>query len=196
MDTYLSSLVGKRSWFLRSAGLNFYLVSINIPYIWPYYAPFKAFHGSYCVKHFRDPDVEFSKCEGCGIYAYKLDCININEIKGGLFGKVNLWGKCIEHELGYRVEYAYPSEILKTCCVTCQQYSLPSVSIFTKCEKYYSITTYPLQRNPLDTILYRIFCSHECVFRWFGDELISNVEIIDTYEILNSLESSYGVIVR
>ena len=62
---------------------------------------------------------------GCGIYAAKTASACADFLKGSyspsqvrgagvvhrVIGKVALWGKVIEGELGWRAEYAYPAEI-------------------------------------------------------------------------------------
>ena len=53
----------------------------------------------------------------CGIYAYKEKPRLLREIRhiySGLrlvYGEVNLWGKVIEHEDGYRAQFAYPKRL-------------------------------------------------------------------------------------
>lgn len=42
---------------------------------------------------------------GCGCYACQL------QWNGTVWGTVSLWGKVIEHKLGYRAQYAYPKEL-------------------------------------------------------------------------------------
>lgn len=53
---------------------------------------------------------------GCGLYAYRLRTPvgpEFNYAKGDLWdrwagGRVALWGRLLEHQAGYRAEYAYP----------------------------------------------------------------------------------------
>jgi hypothetical protein len=50
----------------------------------------------------------------CGIYATKT----FDHFRGagyeryGIHGEVNLWGKIVEHELGYRAQFAYPRNLV------------------------------------------------------------------------------------
>jgi hypothetical protein len=53
----------------------------------------------------------------CGIYAYKEKPRLLREIgktNSGLrlvYGEINLWGKVIEHEDGYRAQFGYPKRL-------------------------------------------------------------------------------------
>ena len=53
----------------------------------------------------------------CGIYAYKEKPRLLGEIRNiysGLrlvYGEINLWGKVIEHEDGYRAQFGYPKRL-------------------------------------------------------------------------------------
>ena len=53
----------------------------------------------------------------CGIYAYKEKPRLLREIRNiysGLrlvYGEINLWGKVIEHEDGYRAQFGYPKRL-------------------------------------------------------------------------------------
>ena len=53
----------------------------------------------------------------CGIYAYKEKPRLLREIRSiysGLrlvYGEINLWGKVIEHEDGYRAQFGYPKRL-------------------------------------------------------------------------------------
>ena len=53
----------------------------------------------------------------CGIYAYKekprllREIRNINSGLRLVYGEINLWGKVIEHEDGYRAQFGYPKRL-------------------------------------------------------------------------------------
>ncbi|KKL74741.1 hypothetical protein LCGC14_2061860 [marine sediment metagenome] len=51
-----------------------------------------------------------SQCSGvkCGIYGLKERIMPYDWAIGEIVGEVYLWGLIVEHELGYRAEYAYP----------------------------------------------------------------------------------------
>ena|SRR5271157_2389264 len=54
---------------------------------------------------------------GFKAYNYEVNVhkpFNENPVSYIVFGKVYLWGKIIEHELGFRAQYAYPSGIYWT----------------------------------------------------------------------------------
>ena len=50
---------------------------------------------------------------GPGIYAYKSRPVNNGDWSWTVFGRVALWGKIVEHEDGYRAQFAYPIEFLE-----------------------------------------------------------------------------------
>jgi len=53
----------------------------------------------------------------CGIYAYKEKPRLLREIRNSIsglrlvYGEINLWGKVIEHEDGYRAQFGYPKRL-------------------------------------------------------------------------------------
>ncbi len=52
---------------------------------------------------------------GCGIYAFKTPADLIYEAIGlRIVGTVYLWGRIIEHEHGYRAQYAYPASFVSS----------------------------------------------------------------------------------
>lgn len=56
---------------------------------------------------------------GCGIYAYKdrgdaFTQENAPSMKTHIFGEVWLWGRIVEHQGGYRAQYAYPKAFVRT----------------------------------------------------------------------------------
>lgn len=67
--------------------------------------------------HAHDAPVE--GC-GCGVYAAKnfQHLVNIKYVGPdtdyGVHGEVYLWGKIIDHELGYRAQFAYPKNLIFT----------------------------------------------------------------------------------
>ena len=68
--------------------------------------------GAYNTDDFCRRNVPNEACS-CGIYGAKSLDELVNEYKLSIgdhtiLGKVALWGKIIEHERGYRAEFAYP----------------------------------------------------------------------------------------
>ncbi len=56
---------------------------------------------------------------GCGIYAYKKQQDaewgeNRPETDNHIWGEVWLWGRVVEHQTGYRAQYAYPKSLVDT----------------------------------------------------------------------------------
>ena len=50
---------------------------------------------------------------GPGIHAYKSRPEDNGKWSWSMFGRVALWGKVIEHEYGYRAQFAYPIKFLE-----------------------------------------------------------------------------------
>jgi hypothetical protein len=67
-------------------------------------------------KHHSEQTAPHLTCT-CGIYAYKEKTRLLREIRtiySGLrlvYGEINLWGKVIEHEDGYRAQFGYPRRL-------------------------------------------------------------------------------------
>jgi hypothetical protein len=101
---------------------------------WPPYEPFVARCGAVSCKgageHVRDGRFVSAPVYGCdcGIYAVKtsdaalervlmdrhVHALRLEHLKGPVgcaWGAVKIWGRVIEHESGYRAEFAYPSHL-------------------------------------------------------------------------------------
>jgi hypothetical protein len=101
---YARPLVGWRAWRVCTAPIC--LLSFNYVY-WPPRKPSQAV----CVACYPPgsghlaPDQD---CE-CGIYAWKRAPRKPDP--GFAYGRVGLWGLVVEHEFGYRAQFAYPLEV-------------------------------------------------------------------------------------
>lgn len=126
---YCMPLTGYRAWSVTEAGL---LMGCSHQAPWPPHAAMQAqchtatyFNGfgGYGTPH-MDADEHWIPAPaphcGCGIYAYKSDeeldeCRQPSSYLGGhdvrVWGTVHLWGRVIEHEDGFRAEYAYPAAL-------------------------------------------------------------------------------------
>ncbi len=51
----------------------------------------------------------------CGLYATRSEELLRRTRNPAVVGTVALWGRVIEHELGYRAEYAYPQRLQLVC---------------------------------------------------------------------------------
>lgn len=87
----LGEIIGWRGWRLTFEG---FLHSMSADVLW---APGEPMHGN--VKAWTDHN---------GVYAYKHARDFLKKHSSGLavYGKVAMWGRVIEHELGYRAEWA------------------------------------------------------------------------------------------
>ena len=71
-----------------------------------------------CLRRLGDDDHEPPHWEcSCGLYAAKKPTDAI----GNIIGTVAMWGRYVEHERGWRAEYAYPKSVTKLKCSECSQ---------------------------------------------------------------------------
>lgn len=90
-DFIVGEIIAWRGWRVRRDG---FLQSMSADAVWP---PDEPMDGN--VKSLKDH---------CGVYAYKKakDFLASHSDTLDIYGRVALWGDVIEHELGYRAEYA------------------------------------------------------------------------------------------
>jgi hypothetical protein len=119
------ALIGWRSWrvlpFETLEGVPTYRLCASgtrgIPKVWPPGQAVEAVCSDFASQHEAPwPDHE------CGIYAYGepelaqehlTTFVNGNRkaLAGWAFGRVALWGRVVEHEHGWRAQFAYPFEV-------------------------------------------------------------------------------------
>jgi hypothetical protein len=123
--TYLEPIVGWRCWRvlpmqMLSEGERYRLCAAGtngFPKVWEPRSAVVAQCASFGSRH-EAPH----RSHECGIYAYESQAegeamfANLWGWNAGpgiiwAFGRVSLWGRVIEHELGWRAQYAYPYEI-------------------------------------------------------------------------------------
>jgi hypothetical protein len=101
---YISPIVGYRVWDWDATGLR----SLNSE---------RWFPGRALTAKCRTIDHE-SPADGCscGVYAAKnyqhLQKISSSCVDDVVHGEVYLWGKVVEHDLGYRAQFAYPKSLV------------------------------------------------------------------------------------
>lgn len=126
---FAEALVGLRLWYFGQGEPELRSLGDRPP--WPagraavavcYHLPSRMNQGEY--RDFQPHPAPQRRC-GCGIYALKAQEA-VCELRRSyahrwsaaaalatfVSGEVSLWGKLIEHEGGYRAEYAYPRRIL------------------------------------------------------------------------------------
>src|SRR5580693_1870824 len=104
-----SPVIGWRAWNPYHAGATRLLHSISIRAVWlPGEVMAAGCAGGLCA---QPPALECA----CGVYAFRDSKLLVSALHqhdfGGLqvvLGEVFLWGKVIEHEDGYRAQFAYP----------------------------------------------------------------------------------------
>ena len=101
-------VVAFRGWNLKSDGQKYLLESPQRHHLWIPNQPNKA------VKHTTDCPVGYCLC---GFYATK----DKRGAMGRIIGTVEMWGRYVEHELGWRTEYAYPKSVVGLVCDSCLQ---------------------------------------------------------------------------
>lgn len=64
-------------------------------------------------RHAGIPEIDCS----CGLYGTDRDEVLRRTRSPAVLGRVALWGRIVEHALGYRAEYAYPQRLRLVCFV-------------------------------------------------------------------------------
>ena len=105
---YISPIVGHRVWRWDAIGLK----SLNNKR-WLPRQPLAAKCGAGTAHDAHEPP--HLDCT-CGVYASKnLEHLRkIGLDRHGVIGEVNLWGKLVEHEQGFRAQFAYPKSLVLT----------------------------------------------------------------------------------
>ena len=96
-------VIAWRAWKVYRIGSKPILQSVVAKTLWPWGEPLEA-----------DGFGKQQGTHGRGIYAAKTKIGGVeatSDWKGCVFGKVALWGKVIEHERGYRAQFAYPQHL-------------------------------------------------------------------------------------
>lgn len=110
---YIEPIIGYRSWRLEKVDPYIIRSSAN-SHVWKA----KEIIQAEC-KELKSPHLYHSYC---GIYSNKQS-ISLLPYIGAIFGRINgtvyQWGHIIEHEHGYRSEYAYPRSFDAVSCGRC-----------------------------------------------------------------------------
>ena len=108
-STTTEAIIGYRVWEVRPAGRFAFLESVTQRTPWPVGEALKA----HCISEY--PGVNSHN----GLYAFKRRHTEAEyrasygtEKTMLVYGTVALWGRVIEHQEGYRAEYAYPQSIV------------------------------------------------------------------------------------
>ena len=140
--TFLNYKTGYRLWNVgRRSPLSplkeFFLGSVTIT--GPNW-PFSEKSESRCFRYLEHNSPVFD-CK-CGIHAFsKMEYMKDNWIrKGCIYGKVALWGRLIEHENGFRSQFAYPISIEGFKCFRCGKFfTLKKLLHFQELDFYYNL---------------------------------------------------------
>jgi hypothetical protein len=98
------AIIAWRAWKIGSAGTRTLLKSVVVDVLWPSCEPLEA----------EDLPPVGSVTRGPGIYAAKSkeDAHRaMTSWSCSVYGTVALWGNVVEHQLGYRAQYAYPQHV-------------------------------------------------------------------------------------
>lgn len=104
-----AAIIAHRLWDVRPAGRLAFLESVNGRVVWPVCEPMKA--------HRLE---QYDGVDHTGIHAFKrpqspeayLKSYSVDKRVTLVHGTVYLWGRVIEHEHGYRAEFAYPDVLI------------------------------------------------------------------------------------
>ena len=127
-ETRLGYVTAWRTWrvWLSSEGLSLHSVAAA-PNLgeWQPLRPMEARCG---YREMRPPACECDSCPSgdnkCGIYAYREAPSTVTHAMG-IVGRVAMWGTVIEHQTGYRSQFAYPIDVAYGHCTWCGSASKP-----------------------------------------------------------------------
>ena len=127
-ETRLGYVTAWRTWrvWLSSERLSLHSVAAA-PNLgeWQPLRPMEARCG---YREMRPPACECDSCPSgdnkCGIYAYREAPSSVTHAMG-IVGRVAMWGTVIEHQTGYRSQYAYPIDVAYGHCTWCGSPSKP-----------------------------------------------------------------------
>jgi hypothetical protein len=105
---YIEPFIAYRTWYVDNQGLT----SLN-HVAWTPGEPLTAEcprEKSGCP---HPPEIPFLQCS-CGVYAAKnfKHLVSIGYHECGIHGEVYLWGRIVDHQLGYRAQFAYPKNFV------------------------------------------------------------------------------------
>jgi len=128
--TKLEYLTAWRAWrvWVSEAGPKLHSVSTSADLgAWN---PCEAMEARCGYLEMNPPACACDSCPGddtlCGIYAYKEAPIIVAH-EMGIVGQVGLWGTVIEHDIGFRGQYAYPLSFTHGYCPWCGSTSQPKL---------------------------------------------------------------------
>lgn len=114
-----------RAWGAEDLGRVAVLRSITRRTLWPLGEPLRAEDfgghngGIYAFKtdagalHYGEEVMQYLHDDGLYLqYLWPKESKPKKTVRGIVYGRVAIWGKVIEHELGYRAEFAYPQSLI------------------------------------------------------------------------------------
>lgn len=119
----ISPIVGYRAWHYHSTP-DGCLTALVHPYtLWPHHRRSVALCTVAPLQWVELDDIELPRHNSpelsctCGLYAAKdfdrlFSMTYMEDMADRVWGEVNLWGKVIEHDEGYRAEFAYPRRLI------------------------------------------------------------------------------------
>ena len=155
------------------------------PVLWPKLKPLKAecippyLHGKTVPSTRRTRTRHESPGLRCWCGAYGLK-VGVREALGTVAGEVYLFGEYVEHDLGYRAQYAYPKNLTWFRCSSCgENYRMNDLDIVRKSG------TYPQMRLPQ-------VCK-SCLDRWDIDRYGTETDLIPLSYVIEEIEYQYNL---
>src|SRR3954468_6736436 len=111
LDFYAEAIVGWRSWTLRPDGCVVGLWQQGV--VWPSGRPLQAMCCAPALGFGpRHVDPAPGPEHSCGIHAWKRpEHVQRAPLDWVVYGEVNLWGRVIDCDRGWRAQYAYPRRL-------------------------------------------------------------------------------------
>ena len=134
-DTRLGYVTAWRTWRVWSSRDGLSLHSVAAAPALGEWAPLRPMEARCGYREMRPPACECESCPGesnkCGIYAYREAPSAVTHAMG-IVGRVALWGTVIEHQTGYRGQFAYPIDVAYGHCTRCGSAEKPVLVPFSE----------------------------------------------------------------
>ncbi len=128
--TKLEYLTAWRTWRVWMSGTGPTLHSVSTSAALGAWTPCEAMEARCGYLEMTPPACACESCPGddtlCGIYAYREAPSTVHH-EMGMVGQVALWGTVIEHDTGFRGQYAYPLSFTHGHCPWCGSASNPKL---------------------------------------------------------------------
>jgi hypothetical protein len=118
-------VVAWRAWRLRREGVG--ALRLQPAFRGPPWGPLEPVRAR-CVRR-RRHDAPKRRCT-CGLYGFRDGSeVGLGGTRLAAVGQVSMWGRVVEHDLGFRAEFAYPARLRLVCSVCLTMGERPAIPV-------------------------------------------------------------------